>query len=263
MLEGVSGGNQGPALIRCFDDDHGQRDPTDKPVSERKVLREGRSARPQLADQSSIHTNTYSQLSVFRRIDAIKPAPQHAECGSAGREASSVRGAVSSPSQAGHDNQPTNGELGSQPPRHFQRIRCRRPRADDCDTRLGEGLQAATDPEHRRRIANRAQQRRIVLIIPAHYHNVGRVRGGEPFGGVAPRGRGRRLDASVRGAGGNDVFECDAARACGLTKTAKTDSMRTATKTRRIMGPPSRAEGAPGQSGCDTSRETSVKLTVP
>src|SRR5262249_30036058 len=54
LVERAAGGNEGAALLRCFDDDNPEGDPADQPVPERKVLREGRRARTELADQSPI-----------------------------------------------------------------------------------------------------------------------------------------------------------------------------------------------------------------
>ena len=52
LLERVSRRNERTAPFRCFDDDNGQRDPTDQTIPQREVLRKRRAARAQLADQN-------------------------------------------------------------------------------------------------------------------------------------------------------------------------------------------------------------------
>jgi hypothetical protein len=110
--------------------------------------------------------------------------------------------------QSGDDDQSLLGEFPSESCRDFQRVGGCCAGTDDRDSRTRERGSIATNPQHRRRISDLPEKRRIVRIVETNGQD---VRAG---GGKRPRGVGSRLRGGgfrPRGASADrgDGFERD------------------------------------------------------
>ena len=96
------------------------------------------------------------------RIVAVDAAAEHGDRRAARLERAAVRLAVDTAREAADDDEPGRRELAPEHPRHLCAVGRAGARADDRDRRPREqlGSRAAAEEEARRRVVDRAQERR-------------------------------------------------------------------------------------------------------
>src|SRR4051812_35048564 len=106
---------------------------------------------------------------MFAWINDIDAGSEDGDGSAACAQTAPVGGAVGPPGQAADDQQTATGELVPESPGHLQRVWRRCTRADNRDRRPREDVRPAANPQHGRRIGNRAQKRWVALVVPGDW----------------------------------------------------------------------------------------------
>ena len=162
LLECEVGGDQRAAPLACLDDDGRAAEAGDDPVAGREPPRRGLDARRVLGDDQPGRDDPAREVGVRGRVVAVDAAAEHGDGRAAGFECAAVRFGVDPARHAGDDDETRARELAAERARDRRAVAGAGAGADDRDRRTGEQceLALAAEEEPRRRIVDRAQQRR-------------------------------------------------------------------------------------------------------
>ena len=150
--------------LACLDD-HGRGAETgDDPVAGRESPRRGLDARLVLRHDQPLLDDAAGQVAMRRRVVAVDAAAEHGDGDAADVESAAVGLAVDPARHAADDDEPRRRQLAPERSRHGAAVRGARPRADDRDRGAGKqlGRRLTAQPERRRWVGNRPQERRIL-----------------------------------------------------------------------------------------------------
>ena len=125
-------------------------------------------------NQAALGADRRRKFGVFRRVDHIHPARHHRHRAALQRRL--MRLGVDAARQSRHHHLPGARQALGQPPRHPQPQRRRVARADQRHRGPVEQRSVPQRPQHRRRIGQIQQRRRIAFRAPAQQHRPRRAR---------------------------------------------------------------------------------------
>ena len=105
---------------------------------------------------------------MFRRIDDVGPRSEHGDRGSAARERTAMRRGIDAAREAAHHDDAPRGEIGRQPFRDGEPVLRRGARTDQGDRGTLERSRRPARPEHKGRIRDGGERRRIRRVAPRH-----------------------------------------------------------------------------------------------
>src|SRR6185437_8724324 len=113
---------------------------------------------------NSCLTNTYSQLTMFGRIDDVRSAAEDGDSRPGALQTAEVGSAVRSPSHPADDREACPGQLVAKMGGDVACVRRCSPGSDDRDRGSRQDLGLAAGPQDWRRIRDGGQQRRIPRV---------------------------------------------------------------------------------------------------
>lgn len=125
-----------------------------------------------------------------RRVEAPEPRPEHGNRRTPAVQAALMSGDIDAAGEAAHDDDRARREVPGEPIGDVTRVGCRGPRPDNGHGRPLERRRLAANPEHRGRIGNEREERRVPAIRDRNRHAGGGrgERGLRPARGPLDRG---------------------------------------------------------------------------
>ena len=167
LLEREVGRDQRAAPLARLDDDRRRTEAGDDPVARRKAPRRRLDARARTRRRPAPRRRPARASSRVRgRIVAVDAAAEHGDGHPARLERAAVRLAVDAAGEAADDDEARRGQLPAEQPRDLAAVRRAGAGADDRDRRPASSSRSAlpAEEEPRRRVVDRAQQRREVGV---------------------------------------------------------------------------------------------------
>ncbi len=164
VLKGVLRRDQGAALLRRFHHQHSAGEAGDDTVAPWEMELAGRRTGWKLTDQATSLGQPPGQLSMLRWIGDVQPVAQHRDRVATHIECGAVRDAVDAAGQPADDHIAGTNQPHDEGDRGVTRVSGMTARADHRDPGTMDQLRPTQQEEHRRRLLQLAQRRRIVRV---------------------------------------------------------------------------------------------------